>query len=92
MDIFELVAQDHKMKTNSNVNRSEPGHSTHDPAQKSFENQFDESEFADSIQESVAEVADQASDFIRKYPLQSAAGALVVGFLLGRLFSNRKSS
>ncbi len=53
--------------------------------------QFAGSEDIEAMKESAKEIADTASDFIRKYPVQSIAGAVVVGFIIGNLNSRRKS-
>ena len=43
----------------------------------------------EKIKEAAASAADQAAKFIRKHPLESVGGALVVGVLIGLLI-NRK--
>lgn len=43
-----------------------------------------------AMKETAQEVADSATDFIRKYPLQSVLGAAVVGFALASLLNRRK--
>ncbi len=45
----------------------------------------------DAMVKSTKEMADAASDFIRKYPVQTVAGAVVIGFIIGNLNSRRKS-
>ena len=43
-----------------------------------------------AMQDSAKEVADVAADFVRKYPIQCALGALAVGYLLGSATTKRK--
>ena len=43
----------------------------------------------EKIKEAAAKVADEAAELIRKHPLASVGGALIVGVLLG-LFIKRK--
>lgn len=42
-----------------------------------------------AMQDSAKEIADVATEFIRKYPLQSVVGAAAIGFVLGS-WLNRK--
>lgn len=44
-----------------------------------------------ALKQSAKEVADTATEFIRKYPLQSVIGAAIIGFAVGSLLNKRKS-
>jgi ElaB/YqjD/DUF883 family membrane-anchored ribosome-binding protein len=52
-----------------------------DQVKKTFEN-FDTDEQIQSMQKTAKEAADVATDFIRKYPIQSVLGAVAIGFIL----------
>ena len=41
----------------------------------------------EQIQQRVRHVADSAKDFVKDHPLASVGAGLVLGFLLGKLFS-----
>lgn len=56
---------------------------------KAFE-KVENTEDIQAMKDSAKEVADVATDFIRKYPLQSVLGATILGFVLGNIFSKRK--
>lgn len=43
-----------------------------------------------AMKDSAKEVADAATEFIRKYPLQSVFGAAAVGFILASLINRKK--
>ena len=49
---------------------------------KSTIENFDAEESAQAMQESAKEIADVATEFIRKYPIQSVLGAAAIGFLV----------
>ncbi len=53
-------------------------------------NKIENSEDVQAMKDSAKEVADVATDFIRKYPLQSVVGAAVVGFILANLINRKK--
>lgn len=42
------------------------------------------------MKDSAKEVADAATEFIRKYPLQSVFGAAALGFILASLINRKK--
>lgn len=50
---------------------------------------MEHNEDVQALKDSAKEVADAATDFIRKYPLQSVIGAAAIGFILAN-FINRK--
>jgi ElaB/YqjD/DUF883 family membrane-anchored ribosome-binding protein len=43
----------------------------------------------DAVREGVASLNERAADYIRANPAQSIIGAIVVGYLVGRLVSRR---
>lgn len=43
---------------------------------------------AEAIQEATSQIAAKISDFIKKHPIETVGGALLLGFLVGR-FSKR---
>lgn len=51
---------------------------------------LEQQEDVQAMKESAKEVADTATELIRKYPLQSVIGAAIIGFALGSLFNRRK--
>jgi ElaB/YqjD/DUF883 family membrane-anchored ribosome-binding protein len=51
---------------------------------------IDQDEDVTAMKETAKEVADVASEFIKKYPIQSVLGAVAIGFILGNLTSKRK--
>jgi ElaB/YqjD/DUF883 family membrane-anchored ribosome-binding protein len=53
-------------------------------------NQMEHNEDVQAMKASAKEVADAASDFIRKYPLQSVLGAAAIGFILANLINRKK--
>ncbi|MBC7466196.1 MAG: hypothetical protein H7256_09395 [Bdellovibrio sp.] len=59
-----------------------------DQIKKTFEN-FDTEEEIQAIQQTAKEAADVATDFIRKYPIQSVLGAAVIGFLLASVMKKK---
>jgi ElaB/YqjD/DUF883 family membrane-anchored ribosome-binding protein len=60
-----------------------------DNLKEAFENIEDNEDVA-AMKESAKEIADTATELIRKYPLQSVIGAAVIGFALGSLLNRRK--
>lgn len=53
-------------------------------------NKMEHNEDMQAMKASAKEVADSASDFIRKYPLQSVLGAAAIGFILAHLINRKK--
>ena len=51
---------------------------------------LDDNEDVTKMKAQAKEVADVATEFIREYPLQTVAGAAVVGLLIGYLMGSRK--
>lgn len=43
-----------------------------------------------AMKDSAKEVADAATDFIRKYPIQSVLGGIAIGFFLSSIINKRK--
>lgn len=43
------------------------------------------------IEERLKEIKDRTSEFVQKHPLTTVAIAVGVGFILGRIFSGRRS-
>ena len=43
-----------------------------------------------NVQDATKEIADTATDLIRKYPLQSVLGATVLGVLIGSFLNRRR--
>lgn len=67
---------------------SDKFHDTAEQLKKSFEN-FNSEEELQALQKTAKEVADVATDFIRKYPIQSVIGAAAVGFIIGSLLKKK---
>lgn len=44
----------------------------------------------EELKATAAKVGEEAAAFVRKYPLQSAAGAFALGCVLGALFGRRR--
>lgn len=59
-----------------------------DQIKKTFEN-FDTDEEMQAMQQTAKEAADVATDFIRKYPIQSVLGAAAIGFLLASVLKKK---
>lgn len=60
---------------------------------ESLKDAFEKIEHNEDVQamkDSAKEVADVATEFIRKYPIQSVLGAAAVGFVLGNILSKKK--
>jgi ElaB/YqjD/DUF883 family membrane-anchored ribosome-binding protein len=51
---------------------------------------FRESEDFDQLREVAGSLGEEAAVFVRKYPIQSVAGALAVGFLIGAGLGRKK--
>lgn len=51
---------------------------------------MEQNEDIQAMKDSAKEVADAATDFIRKYPLQSVIGAAAVGFILANIINRKK--
>ncbi len=60
-----------------------------DDLKKMIEN-LDDNEDVVKMKAHAKEIAEVATEFIREYPLQSLAGAAVVGLALGYLMGSRK--
>jgi len=60
-----------------------------DGLKEAFE-KMEHNEDVQAMKESAKEVADVATDFIRKYPIQSVLGAVAIGFVLGSVMNRKK--
>ncbi len=60
-----------------------------DDLKKVIEN-LDEQDDVVKMKKQAKEVADVATEFIKEYPLQTVAGAAVIGLALGYLIGRRK--
>ena len=52
--------------------------------------EFRNSEDFDQLREMAGGLGEEAAVFVRKYPIQSVAGALAIGFLIGASLGRKK--